>query len=64
MIAPLGTGSTLESRFLLSCLNMIYHADASRTNILTVIKWSFQALSNLRVSFVIFGFRVLGAKAL
>ncbi|CAE7390565.1 unnamed protein product, partial [Symbiodinium pilosum] len=24
---------------------MIYHADASRTKILTVIKWSFQSLS-------------------
>ncbi|CAE7478661.1 unnamed protein product, partial [Symbiodinium microadriaticum] len=47
LLAPLGTGSssTMNGRFLLSCINMCYHNEQSRRTIIEVISWSMQALS-------------------
>ncbi|CAE7324147.1 unnamed protein product, partial [Symbiodinium pilosum] len=47
MIAPLGAATTMKSRFMLSCINMMYHKDDSRQKILRVIQWSFEALGRL-----------------
>ncbi|CAE7332802.1 unnamed protein product, partial [Symbiodinium sp. CCMP2592] len=48
LISPLSRSSTMDGRFLLSCLNMMYHSDESRWAILEVLSWSMESLASGR----------------